>query len=348
MSLISLLRSSTAPKAFLAVALVAIGGCGSTSSKSTDGGSDSPIAPTIEQACSDIAQAECTKRMTCSGGDSVTRVFGTMENCIAREMLSCTNGLSAPQTGNSPVLVEACVAAFATYSCADFFNNNPPGSCVATGLRATGAACAFSAQCASAYCQGLKNSSCGTCEAPPAPGAPCDSSSCWHDQTCVGATTMCAADGVLNASCDANDPCGYGLTCVGAVASTSTPGTCQAAVEATGTACGGTMSGCDGTSGLFCGGASGSKTCMAITYVGDGMPCGDLSSTSHAECIAGGCYTSTGSAGSGQTGTCKSDTADGTACDTVLGPGCVTPARCVISGDGSAGTCEIPLGSTCG
>ena len=228
MSLASFLRARIVPRALLAVACVAIGGCGASQSKSTDGGGDSPVAPTIEQACNDIAQAQCTKRMTCSGGDSVTRVFGTMENCLAREMLSCTNGLSAPQTGNTPTLVEACVAAFATYSCADFFNNNPPAPCAATGPRAIGATCAFNGQCASGYCQGLKNSSCGTCEAPPSAGASCASSGCWHEQACVGATTMCAAYGALNASCDADDPCGYGLTCVGAVASTSTPGTCQA------------------------------------------------------------------------------------------------------------------------
>ncbi|HTB59107.1 MAG TPA: hypothetical protein VLC06_14630 [Polyangia bacterium] len=78
------------------------------------------------------------------------------------------------------------------------------------------------------YCQGLKNSSCGTCQAPSSHGASCSSSSCWQGPTCVGATMMCAADGVLNGSCDDGDPSGYGLTCVGAVASTSTPGTCQA------------------------------------------------------------------------------------------------------------------------
>jgi len=92
------------------------------------------------------------------------------------------------------------------------------------------------------------------------------------------------------------------------------------------------MPGCDGTSGLLCGATSGAKTCMSITYVGDGIPCADLSSTSFAECIAGGCYTTTDPVGSGQTGTCKSDPADGRTCDTVLGPGCVTPARSVISG----------------
>jgi hypothetical protein len=329
----------------LVAVLLALGGCGSTSSKSVDGGDDA--GPTIQQACSDIAQAECTKRMSCSGGDSITRVFGTMENCVAREMLSCTNGLTAPQTGNSPGLVEQCVAAFATYSCADFFNDNPPAVCAATGPRATGAACAFNGQCASGYCAEIKNASCGTCQAPPSSGASCDGTSCGHDQACVQATTMCEAEGALNGSCDANDPCGYGLSCVGDVASTSTPGTCQAVGETAGAACGGTMPGCDGTSGLFCGGTAGAKTCMTISYVGDGVACGDLTSTSHAECIAGGCYTSTGPAGSGQTGTCKADTADGTACDIVLGPGCVTPSRCVINGDGSAGTCTIPLGSSC-
>ena len=112
----------------------------------------------------------------------------------------------------------------------------------------------------------------------------------------------CEALGALNASCGATAPCGEGLTCVGGVASTSTLGACQAANETVGIECGGTMPGCDGTNGLFCGGPSGSKTCMAITYVGDNMPCGNLSSTSHAECTAGGCYTSTGPAGAGRPG----------------------------------------------
>ncbi len=344
------MRTSSVSKALGAVALIALAGCGSTTAKSKDGGQDTAPSTTIQQACSDIAQAQCAKRMSCSGGASITHAFGTMENCVAREMVACTNGLGAPQTGNSPALVEQCVAAFGTYSCADFFNNNPPAPCAATGPRATGAACAFNGQCGSGYCAETKNAACGTCQPSPSPGASCDGTACGHDQACVQATMMCAAFGALNGSCDANDPCGYGLTCVGAVASSSTPGTCLTAAETAGTACGGgTMPGCDGTNGLFCGGAAGAKTCMAITYVGDGAPCGDLSTTSHAECTAGGCYTSTGPAGSGQTGTCKADTADGTACDIVLGPGCVTPARCVLTGaDGSDGTCEIPLGATCG
>jgi hypothetical protein len=338
-------------KMFAALVLLTTAGCGGSASKSTDGGSDvaSSSGPTAQQACGDLAQAECAKRMSCTGSINITRTFGAMDECITRETLGCMSGLAAPQTGNSPALVEQCVVDFATYACADFFNDNPPAACAAMGQRPTGAACAFNGQCASAYCSGIKNTLCGTCAAPPAPGASCVSSPCGHNQSCVAATTMCETNGATSASCDADDPCGYGLSCVGAVASTSTPGTCQASAENAGTACGGaTMPSCDGTMGWFCGGATGSKTCMAITYVGDGVACGDLSATSHAECIAGGCYTSTGAVGTGQMGTCKADAPDGAACDTVLGPGCMTPARCVTSGDASAGTCTIPIGSTCG
>ena len=331
--------------------LVLAAACSSASSHpTTDGGrdGDASAAPSIAQACADLAQAQCAKRMSCSGGASLTRAFGDMANCITRETLSCVNGLSAPQTGNNPTLAEECVAAFSGYSCADFFNNNPPAACAPTGPRATGATCAFNGQCASGYCSGVKNASCGTCAPPPSAGGSCMSSSCGHNQACVASTQMCQVYGALNASCDANDPCGDGLTCVGAVASTSTPGTCQTAGTVAGTACGGTMPGCDGTMGLFCGGTAGSKTCMTISYVADGMPCGALSSTSRAECITGGCYTSTGLASSTDMGTCKADAADGAACDTVLGPTCLTPTRCVTTGDASAGTCVLPLGSTCG
>jgi hypothetical protein len=343
-------RLSSVSVALGIVALAVLAGCGGGSAKSTDGGRDLGLNVTIAQACADLAQAECSERMTCSGGNSITRQFGTMENCIAREMLSCTNGLNAPQTGNSPLMVEGCAGEFAGYSCADFFNNNPPLDCVVFGPRPTGAACAFNGQCMSGHCAEIKNAACGTCQPPPAPGASCDGTSCDHDQACLQATMTCATYRAMDSPCDANHPCGYGMTCVGADATTSTPGDCLAAGETAGTACGGSMAGCDGTNGLFCGGTSGAKACMAITYVAAGEACGDLSTTAHAECVAGGCYTSTGPATSGQTGTCKSDAADGTACDTVLGPGCMTPARCVLTGadGGTSGTCEIPLGATCG
>lgn len=344
------MRTASGWKVWTALALWTAYGCGSTSPKPADGGNDadSSAGPTAQQACSDFSQAECAERTGCSAGSNITRTFGNIDECVIRETLACLNGLGAPQTGNSPTLVEACVAAYATYSCADFFNDNPPASCAAMGSRATAAACAFNAQCASGYCAGNKTSLCGTCSAPPSAGASCLSSGCGHGQSCVDTTMLCQAIGTTGSSCDGNSPCGSGLSCVGNIASTSTPGTCQPAAEGAGTACGGSaMPACDGTMGWFCGGAAGSKTCIAITYVTGGMPCGDLSTTSHADCIAGGCYTGTGPVGSGQMGTCLTDVAEGAACDTVLGPDCLEPARCVKGADGSAGTCTVPTGSTC-
>jgi hypothetical protein len=325
--------------------LIAVG-CGSGAAKTNDGGADAGL--TAQQACGDLAQAECTERTSCSGGANITRVFGNLNECIIRETLTCLDGLAAPQTGNSPALVEQCVIAFGTYSCADYFNNNPPAVCAAIGPRSTGAVCAVNGQCASGYCAGTKNTLCGTCAEPPAAGASCASSSCGHDQMCVDATMLCEGYGTTGAACDADTPCGNGLDCVGDVASTSEPGTCQAAAAGAATPCGGTMPGCDGTQGWFCGGPAGAKTCMAVTFVGDTMPCGSLSATSFAGCTAGSCYTSTGVAGAGQTGTCKTDVLEGAGCDTVLGPACLLPARCVTSGDASAGTCTLPSGATCG
>jgi len=309
---------------------------------------------TMQQACQSLAQAQCAKRMSCSNaidatGASVVRSFGTLAACETREELACMNGLAAPKSGNTVATVEECVAAFPAYACTDFFNGNPPAACAPTGPGPNGTSCAFNAQCTSGYCSGTKYAICGTCAMPPAPGDSCATSACGHDQVCVGASTECEPEGAIGAACDDADPCGDGSSCVGNDTATSTPGICMTSIEQMSSPCGGnTMAACDGTEGLFCGGTAGAKTCMSITYVGDGMPCGDLTSTSHAECIAGGCYTKTGPAGSGDMGTCKADVTDGSPCDTALGPSCQTPARCVVAGSTTAGTCTVPTGAACG
>jgi hypothetical protein len=82
-------------------------------------------------------------------------------------------------------------------------------------------------------------------------------------------------------------------------------------------------------------------------FAGDGAACGTMADGSFAQCIKGDCYTSTGPAAANMTGTCKADAADGAACDVALGPNCTTPARCVPT-SGTAGTCVVPLGSSCG
>ena len=113
-----------------------------------------------------------------------------------------------------------------------------------------------------------------------------------------------------------------------------------------GTPCGGTMAGCDGSKGLYCGGAVEAKTCMNINYVAAGMPCGTLVDGSFQGCAgAGTCYTATGFALAREMGTCEAPAPDDGACDTAVGPGCLPPARCIPSGAGTAGQCTVPAGA---
>jgi len=334
-------------------AALAVAGCSGSGSQTFGGsdGGDGPSGPAIAAACADLAAASCAKRMACAP-NGLMRIFGSMDVCKTRVALMCADAVMAPHSGNNPTLVEACVADYPAYSCADFVDNRPPADCAPKGPLAAGAACAFNGQCASGFCAGDKNAACGTCGDPPPVASACTSTTCDHGQECVASTNLCQVPGAPGASCDAGHLCDLGLVCTGLAASTSgapaTPGTCQTAAATLGAPCGGTMPGCDGVLGLFCGGAVGAKTCMAVTFATDGTPCGDLSNTAHVACSAGSCYTATGLAASGDTGTCKADVAEGSACDDVLGPGCLAPARCVTTGGGSAGTCTLPAGATCG
>jgi hypothetical protein len=318
-------------------------------------GSSSPAgggSTTADQACADIATARCDQRSMCSSlagasgpGASLIRNYGDVATCVARETMACKNGLAAPQTGNSPSKVEKCVGEYASFTCQDFFDNNPPADCFVTGGRANGAACAFNGQCSSGYCQGTKASICGTCAAAPSAGADCADSTCWHNQTCVSSSMTCETVVSMNGTCDSSHPCDNGLNCVGDTSTTT--GTCQTAGMATGASCGGTLPGCDGTLGLYCAGTAGSKTCAALTFVGNGQACGAMADGTRVACIAGDCYTATGTAGTNEMGTCKALVDAPAACDRQLGPGCLAPARCIVTGTGTAGTCVVPTADMC-
>ncbi len=341
-------------------------GCGSSHSSSVS----------VAQACADLAMARCNLRSLCSLPDgftglgaSVLENYGDLPTCLAREALACENGLSAPQTGNTPQAVESCVARFSSFSCMDFFDDLPPADCTPLGPRADGAACTFNAQCQSGYCNGTKGAVCGTCGPPPAEGDDCSTSACLRGDRCLGATSTCAAVVSSNGTCDESHPCDRGLTCVGSSANTMTAGTCQTAGTRAGVACGGSLPGCDGTRSLSCRGPNGAKTCAPVSFSGTvsgpdggltasdagaaagaspaGSPCGQLPDGARVGCVAGGCYTDTGPAGSADLGTCKPFAPDGDACDSAAGPGCMPPARCVTGGDSTAGTCVVPQASLC-
>lgn len=308
-----------------------------------------------DTACADVAAARCNQRSTCTNGTGITRVYGDLATCLAREKLGCENGLAAKGTGNTPDRVEQCVAALNTESCTDYFAGNVPAACVNAGSLADGTACAFSGQCSSTYCTGLADAACGTCGEPLASGADCtNGGTCARGQTCfntpgsMGTAATCITEGAAGASCSRTMPCAAGLSCVGTLTMGAT-GTCMAAATMAGAACdptARTAPGCDRSIGLFCNATS--KTCTAVTFATNGAACGVGSDGTFIDCTAGVCYGAVIGGPTPMMGTCKADAPDGAACDTANGPGCVAPARCVTAAGSTGGTCTLSDASKCG
>src|SRR5207248_11208761 len=123
-------------------------------------------------------------------------------------------------------------------------------------------------------------------------------------------------------------------------------GTCMPAVATVGGACDPNQQsapGCERQAGLFCNAMS--KSCTAVAYATAGATCGLGSDGNFTDCSAGDCLGYTLGANA-MPGTCKAKVKEGAACDTVLGPFCLPPGKCVTS-SGSAGTCTIPDGNKC-
>jgi hypothetical protein len=321
----------------------------SSSSGGPNGDAGTADGQAAEAACTELAQVGCQKRQACTNtvypeGALIVHNFGDMNTCVERQKASCLAGLQAPGTGSSPNAIGACVTAFAGWSCTDLLDNVPPDACVIKGSRADGQPCAFNGQCATGFCSGIKYATCGTCAEFPSAGASCAASDCGHNQLCVATTNLCQTRGVAGATCDPQTaPCAAGLSCAGATGSQ----TCQTAASTVGAACGNGTPACFAVQELACSGPNQQKTCAAITFVDASAACGLMADGSHADCRAGNCYTNAGPATAADLGTCKSDAADGRACDTQLGPSCIAPARCVVAGTGTTGTCRFPDAAAC-
>ena len=108
------------------------------------------------------------------------------------------------------------------------------------------------------------------------------------------------------------------------IATAGGTGTCQAELTTAGATCDAkkkTAADCSRDAGLYCAMAG---MCAALATAADGMPCGNVSGVITV-CTFGACF-----GASGMTpGTCHAGAADGAACDTVDGPDCQAPARCV-------------------
>jgi hypothetical protein len=320
------------------------------------GCSSGSSGPSAEDACAKFAEAQCAKLQSCSNavvadGVTILRNYDSLNqgaySCLTRVKNDCTSRLKAPGNGNNPTLTEQCAAAYATLSCQDFFDNVPAAGCAPAGPRANGQSCVVAGQCTSAYCSGNKTAVCGICDDPPAAGSSCVDTGCAHDQICNSSSQVCQDNIGAGVACDGADAsqinCASGLTCSGTVGSK----TCVAGGATEGAACGGTGPGCLRFQGLACEGLAGSKVCTKVNLVGDGQPCGTLADGTRADCLAGECYTATGLAPATDLGTCKKQVADGSLCDTVLGPICYTGARCVTAAGSSAGVCTIPDVTAC-
>ncbi len=296
-------------------------------------------------ACQDVATAHCNLLSRCSNGVTITRTYGSLANCIDRYVDSCSRGLQASNTGQTALGEERCAVAYQTESCTDSFALNSPAVCGPPGARSNGTVCVNSSQCASNFCANTKTTACGTCAAMPVPGDPCITSLCAPGQTCVSATQLCQTLVGLGSPCDNNTaPCGADLVCL----TVSNVSTCVPAATQVGAACDNAITNCDAQRGLSCEGITANRTCQLTTLVSEGAPCGALPDGTYANCLNGGnCYTATGLAQSGQTGTCKSAAAEGAACDINLGPPCLFPARCVLVDASSAGTCAFGDPSVC-
>jgi len=326
----------------------ATGTTGATTSASTASGT------TAAQACMDLVHVECTQRDKCSLNSFLNdRNWGSEANCESRNLAPCVSALMAMGTAQTPAHIEACVAAYPTYTCTDFFDINPPAACIApAGSVAMGGACGANAQCTTGFCAVADHEVCGTCKTLPVAGATCQvQGDCGRDLACaipVGMTSgTCAAFVAGGGMClTGSAPCQNGFACVGEVIATSTKGTCTAEGSTVGAACDSsrkTAASCNAAMGLFCkpnAGGSTIGTCAAITLAMPGQACGAMGTpvTGFAEC---------GSSGLCVNKLCVAPAADNAACDSVNGPPCLLPAQCVPTGTGTAGTCKLPDATQC-
>lgn len=303
----------------------------------------SSTSPT--QACANLSAAVCNKLNDCAS-PLITEAYGDVATCVARTAISCNSSLALKDTTDTPDLAESCSKAYATLSCNDAFQNNPPTACkpTTTGTIATGGACGTPGQCATNVCQIDPTSGCGLCIAPVSAGGACKASSdCSAGLVCSSA--LCVAPAGSGDACSTAAPiipCQVGLICDGSK--------CQTPLAA-GSACDPQKSLCDGSQGYWC--TPHGTRCVAILFAGTGQTCGyDTNTGDLTVCSDSGSCANVDS--KTLQGTCAAALADGSSC-TLSGPNCTPPATCVgatSGGDagadaGTAGTCTIRDPSSC-
>jgi hypothetical protein len=322
----------------LLVVTAALAACGSSSSNN-DGGTTGGI-PSV---CPAYATAICNLYSSCSNGWYIAAEYGDQASCVASYELACAERLAVPGTALTTADIQSCSQGLPTESCNDLYSNNPEEVCAApAGKLALNAACEASAQCASAFCAVPNNAFCGTCQTTPMSGASCAASACPPGLQCLADVQTCEPAVAIGGACNAEGDCQFGLTCLNKAK------ICAATVDV-GQACdyaGKVGPGCNDDLGLVCQRIGDGGMCTQKEQADAGQPCGDLSDSGVATNCGdrGTCVKTPADAG---VGFCVGAAAAGSTCDTANGPDCQLPGRCVITGDGTAGTCELLSSAAC-
>lgn len=323
-------------------ALAANSGCSGSSSTALSGVS-------AAQACTDMANAYCTQLGNCSQ-IAIPETYGDMTTCVTRRTTLCAQGLEAPGTGTTPNTIEACVAAYKSWSCTNFIDGVPPAACQPqAGTGGQGVPCAFDAQCNSRFCNIPYGAECGSCDQPPMAGASCANlGHCPSGLFCTKVTRICTTHAMAGQACDDDTTCGYGLSCVGNDATTGVAGTCVPSVAEAGAPCDRTQktdAGCAAVQDLYC---ARDNTCEPYTNAPSGQSCKFVNDAgTYTYCLAGAtCQVVPSTA---QTGTCSPPAGDDQPCNTAAGDSCQAPAQCIgtVIDGGISGICLI-ASATCG
>jgi hypothetical protein len=236
-------------------------------------------APTKTSSCVDYVLAACQRIADCSGYQP------PLEDCTDQANL-CPDLFFSPGSTRTIDSMLTCANAFATESCDDLLRGVYP-ACATLGTLANGAACMFHSQCASGGCS-QHGKGCGTCLAPAAAGASCQSgvNVCPQSYYCGSSNTCTARPSNWTPPTEVVDltvplpagsrctnyptpPCAAGLACVDDPNDAGSLGICQTA-PGVGQPCaaepGGQIAVCG--NGAYC---DSSHVCR--TSPSDGQPC---------------------------------------------------------------------------
>jgi len=261
--------------------------------------------------CRAIAEAKCSLLTRCALRTLETEC-STLDSCIARNELACSQELGSPGTSAQTDEVSACANALSAAKCEAAFGLTPEACWPKPGSLLDGRPCVHHSQCESAYC--LRSAEeCGSCAPRSEVGEACVSigyeivgcpqgSICVYDD--VARTSTCTEVAAESEDCTTK-PCADNLYCDGSV--------CQLLAGAGETCDATTGEPCNTHMGFTC--DAGSTQCIAMPVAQADEPCG-----AGIACAAGHFCQSLGSEA-----TCVATAQDGEAC---IESRCIFPAEC--------------------